>query len=69
MKYKCQICKEIKMVKSVKNVFVCKKCFEKICLYNAASEGFRWWMESLVNNDAYQSTIDKVIIEKIEKDK
>lgn len=68
MIYKCQICKEIKMGKSVKNMFVCKKCFEKICLYNAASEGFRWWMESLVNNDVYQSTVDKVILEKIEKD-
>lgn len=68
MIYKCQVCKKMKVIKSSNRGFICRKCYEHVCLYNAALEGFRWWKESLVNNNVYQSVIDKVIIKKIKKD-
>lgn len=64
----CQICKKNRIVRKINTRFICDKCFEQVCLYNAALEGFRWWLESLENNDTYQSAVDGVIKEKIEKD-
>lgn len=58
---KCQRCKKTRMVEKINDTFICESCYELICLYNAAEEGFKWWLESLKYNDIYQNEVDKVI--------
>ena len=65
---KCFFCGNETLVEEINGKFVCKDCFEKICLYDASIDGYNLWMQTINYSPQYDSGVDDTIKNEISKE-